>query len=110
MTRPHAALKGRMLESKANARAADAATAPRQGMAWIPGGTFAMGAADFYPEELRVRSWLFETWRQVARSFGYEEYDACVLESEEPVALTDLASAEGIAAMCSVPPSESADR
>ena len=41
------------------------------------------GVRDFYPEELRVRSWLFETWRQVARSFGYEEYDACILESEE---------------------------
>jgi formylglycine-generating enzyme len=26
----------------------------RDGMAWIPGGTFAMGAADFYPEEQPV--------------------------------------------------------
>src|SRR5262245_51296945 len=38
---------------------------------------------DFYPADLRVRAWLFETWREVARSFGYEEYDACVVESEE---------------------------
>ena len=32
---------------------------------------------------MRVRLWLFDKWRSVARRFGYEEYDACVLESEE---------------------------
>jgi len=26
-----------------------------KGMAWVPGGTFAMGSADFYPEERPVR-------------------------------------------------------
>jgi formylglycine-generating enzyme len=26
----------------------------REGMAWIPGGTFAMGLEDFYPEERPV--------------------------------------------------------
>ncbi len=41
------------------------------------------GMRDFYPEDLRVRSWLFGLWREVARRFGYEEYDACVLEQEE---------------------------
>ncbi len=41
------------------------------------------GTRDFYPEDLRARTWLFGLWREVARSFGYEEYDACVLESEE---------------------------
>src|SRR5215475_12437165 len=30
------------------------ASAGRAGMAWIPGGTFAMGSADFYPEERPV--------------------------------------------------------
>lgn len=38
------------------------------------------GTRDFYPEDMRHRSWLFGHMRAVARSFGYEEYDACVLE------------------------------
>ncbi len=41
------------------------------------------GVRDFYPEDMRVRNWLFAEWRKVAKSFGYEEYDSCVLESEE---------------------------
>lgn len=41
------------------------------------------GVRDFYPEDMRVRRWLFDHWRAVATSFGYEEYDACVLEHEE---------------------------
>ena len=40
------------------------------------------GTRDFYPEEMRVRNWLFGHWRQVAREHGFEEYDAPVLESE----------------------------
>ena len=38
------------------------------------------GTRDFYPEDLRSRTWLFAQWREVARRFGYEEYDVCVLE------------------------------
>ena len=38
------------------------------------------GTRDFYPEDLRARTWLFAQWREVARRFGYEEYDVCVLE------------------------------
>jgi histidyl-tRNA synthetase len=38
---------------------------------------------DFFPEQMRHRNWLFATWRRVAQRFGYEEYEACVLESEE---------------------------
>ncbi|NRA40534.1 MAG: histidine--tRNA ligase, partial [Planctomycetes bacterium] len=41
------------------------------------------GVRDFYPDDMRVRNWLFEQWRTVAKAFGYEEYDSCVLESEE---------------------------
>ena len=41
------------------------------------------GMRDFFPEEMRIRTWLFEAWRKTAQRFGYEEYDACVLESEE---------------------------
>ena len=39
------------------------------------------GARDFYPEDLAVRNWLFDKWRDVAKSFGYEEIDGPVLES-----------------------------
>ena len=41
------------------------------------------GMRDFFPEDMAIRNWLFDQWREVARSFGYEEYDTCVLESEE---------------------------
>jgi histidyl-tRNA synthetase len=41
------------------------------------------GTRDFYPEELRIRSWLFGHFREVAREFGYEEVDAPVLEHAE---------------------------
>lgn len=41
------------------------------------------GTRDFYPEDLRFREWLFGHFRAVARSFGFEEYDAPVLEHEE---------------------------
>ena len=40
------------------------------------------GVRDTYPEDMRVRRWLFAQWRDIAESFGYEEYDACVLEHE----------------------------
>lgn len=38
------------------------------------------GTRDFYPEDLRFRTWLFGHMRAVATSFGYEEYDSCVVE------------------------------
>jgi len=41
------------------------------------------GTRDFYPEDMRLRDWLFGQWRAVAESFGYEAFDACVLEHEE---------------------------
>jgi histidyl-tRNA synthetase len=41
------------------------------------------GTRDFYPDDMRLRNWLFGIWRDTARSFGFEEYDACVLEHEE---------------------------
>lgn len=39
------------------------------------------GTRDFYPEQMAVRSWLYETVRAVAESFGYQEYEAPILES-----------------------------
>lgn len=41
------------------------------------------GARDFFPEDKRLQQYLFATWRQVAESFGYEEYDAPILEPLE---------------------------
>ncbi|CAM9301523.1 unnamed protein product [Ectocarpus fasciculatus] len=40
------------------------------------------GTRDVFPEDMRLRNWLFGHWRGVASSFGFEEYDAPVLESE----------------------------
>jgi len=40
------------------------------------------GTRDFPPEEMRLRTWLFEHFREVARQFAFEEYDAPVLETE----------------------------
>lgn len=41
------------------------------------------GTRDFYPEDHRLKNWLFGIWRDVARSYGFEEYDAPVVEHVE---------------------------
>lgn len=41
------------------------------------------GTRDFPPEDMRLRQWLFSKFHSVAQMFGFEEYDAPVLESEE---------------------------
>ncbi len=41
------------------------------------------GARDFYPEDMRLRDAIFDVWRTVAQNFGYEEYDAPILETVE---------------------------
>ena len=41
------------------------------------------GTRDFYPEEMRQRSWLFAQFREVARRMGFEEVDAPVVEHAE---------------------------
>lgn len=38
------------------------------------------GARDFYPEDKRLQKYLFGTLRAAAERFGYEEYDAPILE------------------------------
>ncbi len=40
------------------------------------------GTRDFYPEDMRLQTWLFTQWREVAKTYGFSEYDAPVLESE----------------------------
>jgi histidyl-tRNA synthetase len=41
------------------------------------------GTRDFYPEDMRLRTWLFEHFREVARRMGFEEVDAPVVEHAE---------------------------
>lgn len=41
------------------------------------------GFRDFYPEQFAQRAWLFERWRDVARRFGFVEYDGPPLEPLE---------------------------
>ena len=41
------------------------------------------GTRDFYPEQMAVRVWLYNKMREVAESFGYQEYEAPILESLE---------------------------
>lgn len=41
------------------------------------------GARDFYPEDKRLQKYIFATWSKVVESFGYEQYDAPLLEPLE---------------------------
>ncbi len=38
------------------------------------------GARDFYPEDMRLQRYIFDTWSEVAELYGYEEYDGPMLE------------------------------
>ena len=62
--------------SQSNAKAK---AVPREKMDLSP----PKGTRDFFPEDQRLRNWLFGKWRAVADSYGFEEYDAPVLESED---------------------------
>ena len=53
------------------------------------------GFRDFYPEDFSRRQHIFRTWRQAAGSFGFQEYDAPVLE---PLELYKTKSGEEIEA------------
>src|SRR6266568_5239154 len=41
------------------------------------------GTRDLYPEDMRLQNYIFSAWRKVAEQFGYEEYDAPLLEPFE---------------------------
>ncbi len=41
------------------------------------------GFREFYPEDFAERRFLFQVWRQVARRFGFQEFDGPALESLE---------------------------
>ncbi len=41
------------------------------------------GTRDMYPEDMRVQKYIFDTWRRVSQSYGYEAYDAPLIEPYE---------------------------
>ena len=41
------------------------------------------GTSDWMPEEFRVRKYIFDTWRKVCKSFGYQEYLTPLVEYAE---------------------------
>src|SRR3989344_850776 len=41
------------------------------------------GARDFYPEEKRIQKYMFSVMRKVVEGFGYQEYDAPIVEPIE---------------------------
>ena len=41
------------------------------------------GMRDYYPEQMRVRRWIEDRWRDTALRFGFEEYDAPLIEALE---------------------------
>jgi histidyl-tRNA synthetase len=41
------------------------------------------GVRDFYPEDMFVQNYIFDTMRSVVESFGYQEYSASILEPTE---------------------------
>ncbi len=56
-------------------------TVPKvSGQAPMPSFQSLPGFREFYPDALARRNHLFRVWRQTARAFGFQEYDAPVLE------------------------------
>lgn len=41
------------------------------------------GARDFYPQDMRLRNYIFDTWKKVSKRYGYEEYDFPIIENFE---------------------------
>jgi len=39
------------------------------------------GTADWFPEEFKIRKYIFDTWRKVCLSYGFEEYLGPLVES-----------------------------
>ena len=44
------------------------------------------GMRDFYPEDMKLREKIFSAFRASAETFGFEQYDACVVESYDLLA------------------------
>jgi histidyl-tRNA synthetase len=41
------------------------------------------GVRDFYPEDKAVQNYIFKVWRKTAELYGFQEYDASILEPTE---------------------------
>ncbi len=41
------------------------------------------GVRDFFPDDMAVQQYIFDTWRSVVQRYGYEEYNASLLEPTE---------------------------
>ncbi len=41
------------------------------------------GTRDYYPDDMRVRNYIFKTWQRVCERYGYEEYATPLLEPIE---------------------------
>ncbi len=41
------------------------------------------GSRDFYPSDMKIRNFIFNNWKKVCKSYGYDEYDGPFLESFE---------------------------
>ena len=41
------------------------------------------GVRDFYPEDMAVQNQIFDIWKNISRKYGYQEYNASVLEPSE---------------------------
>jgi len=41
------------------------------------------GTADWFPEEMKVRKYIFDTWRSVCKSYGFEEYLGPLVENSD---------------------------
>lgn len=41
------------------------------------------GARDFYPEDMRIQNYIYDTWREVCKRYGFEEYGFPILEPFE---------------------------
>jgi histidyl-tRNA synthetase len=42
-----------------------------------------IGTRDFYPFDMRFRNWLFDKWKKISIMYGFEEFDAPILENED---------------------------
>lgn len=41
------------------------------------------GVRDFYPDDMAIQRYIFDTWSKTAESFGFERYDASILEPSD---------------------------
>jgi len=41
------------------------------------------GVRDFYPEDMATQRYMFDVWRMTAEHFGFEQYDASILEPSD---------------------------